>query len=456
MSSRTHIIMALVFLLTGSSVILAETGDDVKFREIWDDPVLKNTIDQNIETYRKETAFIKVVSEKGKPVPGAVIEVEQLSHEFLFGCNLFYLKGFETDEQNEKYESSFLRLFNFATVPFYWSDLEPERGKVRFEKDSKFIPRRPPPDLCVEWGLKHSLTLKGHPLSWHFFYPDWLPEDQGEVTRIFSDRFRQIAERYKDSINIWDVVNEAVKRPEDMVFPEDYFCWSYKEADKWFGADNILMANEDTPTSYNFHKEDSYYYLLLMKLKLSNIRFDGIGFQFHVWNYEEDDQYKELISGETYNPWRLMDIYRQYSDFGKPLYITEITVPTVKDDTEGQAMQAYIVRNLYRLWFSIPNMAGITWWNLGDLTAHSVANAFGGGLIDKNLEPKESFTTLDQLINHEWRTRENGKTFDNGIFHFRGFYGTYRIKVKHGKIEQEYEINISKDGDVHKTLVMNE
>ena len=33
-------------------------------------------------------------------------------------------------EKNRAYEEAFLQLFNFATVPFYWDDLEPEPGQV--------------------------------------------------------------------------------------------------------------------------------------------------------------------------------------------------------------------------------------------------------------------------------------------------------------------------------------
>ena len=119
-------------------------------------------------------------------------------------------------------------------------------------------------------------------------------------------------------------------------------------------------------------------------------------------------------------------------------------------------MQAFIVRNLYRLWFSIPKMAGITWWNLGDNTAHSIANTFGGGLLDKELKLKESYKILDELINHEWKTQADGKTFDNGIFLFRGFHGKYNVKVKYGKVKKEFEINVSKDGDIYNTLVLDE
>ncbi len=71
--------------------------------------------------------------------------MEQVRHEFLFGSNIFMLNGYDTPEKNRRYEAVFTQLFNFASAPFYWRDLEPERGKVRFAGNSPAIYRRPHP-----------------------------------------------------------------------------------------------------------------------------------------------------------------------------------------------------------------------------------------------------------------------------------------------------------------------
>ncbi len=53
------------------------------------------------------------------------------------------LDQFSSPEQNKAYREMFTALFNIATLPFYWSDLEPEQGRPRFAKDSPNIYRRP-------------------------------------------------------------------------------------------------------------------------------------------------------------------------------------------------------------------------------------------------------------------------------------------------------------------------
>ncbi|MBR5220088.1 MAG: glycoside hydrolase family 10, partial [Clostridia bacterium] len=78
-----------------------------------------------IEQYRKGDAVITVVRADGTPIEGDVnVHAVLKNHEFRFGCNIFMLDEFETEEKNRIYREKFPEIFNLATVPFYWSDLE--------------------------------------------------------------------------------------------------------------------------------------------------------------------------------------------------------------------------------------------------------------------------------------------------------------------------------------------
>jgi hypothetical protein len=110
-------------------------------------------------------------------------------------------------------------------------------------------------------------------------------------------------------------------------------------------------------------------------------------------------------------------------------------------------MQAKIAEKLYRLWFSIPNMAGITWWNLGDSTAFGVENKAMGGLLDYEMNPKPAYQALDQLINHEWKTNLKFSSDSNGNVRFRGFFGKYKITVSYNGKSIVREINLTKTGN---------
>ncbi len=422
-----------------------------QYKALWNDLELNQTIENNIDAYRKGHLALKFVTEDGRPVTDAKIKAIQTGHEFLFGCNLFFLKGFDSDEMNKKYEEAFVNLFNFATMPFYWSDLEPEPGKIRFQKNSPPIFRRPPPDLLLEFGFKHNLTLKGHPLIWHAWYPDWLPNDQAQVERYAQKRFSEIAARYSQHIKIWDVVNESLVRPMNVTLPRDYVPWSFKQAEKVFPDDNVLMINEVTSVSHQYNKSETKYYLQIKNLIAQNIRLNGIGFQFHIFS---ENGMKNVAAGKDFTPKNMMQVYDLYREFDLPLYITEITIPSLGET--GDEEQAEVVKNFYRLWFSTPNMAGITWWNLGDGTAVPNENKWLGGLMDKDLNPKNSYQVLDQLINHEWKTEYEGQTNDKGRAIFCGFYGSYSITVETSEGAQEFIINHSKGKSGHHTIIIED
>ena len=138
-----------------------------------------------------------------------------------------------------------------------------------------------------------------------------------------------------------------------------------------------------------------------------------------------------------------------FAKFGLPLWITEITIGSAGDD--GLAIQERVVRDIYRLWFAAPNMAGITWWNLGDGTAYGNEGRAGGGLADEDFNPKPAYKALDQLINHDWKTNLEMKSADDGTVKFRGFRGTYEIEVTAGGKTKKFELPLGPDAPVKKT-----
>ena len=104
---------------------------------------------------------------------------------------MFLLDEFETEEKNKIYRKSFPEVFNYAIAPFYWDDLEPEKGKPRYEKNSPKIYRRPSPDLVLEYCNENNIRVKGHCLVYDAFSPEWLrdkssDEIKNEIREIVS------------------------------------------------------------------------------------------------------------------------------------------------------------------------------------------------------------------------------------------------------------------------------
>ncbi len=433
----------VVGVFLAGAAALASASPPESYLKLWGDPAVQSRIDRNIEQYRKGDAAIEIVDGSGKPLGGATITARQVGHDFLFGCNAFVLGQLDTPELNRKYEQGFTGIFNFATVPFYWEGTEPTRGELRYEEEgSRDMWRRPPPARFIPWAAKNGITLKGHPLLWHAYNPTWLPSDPEELRGLYKKRFKEIADRFAGKIKIWDVVNESlVCRTNYPLYSadRDYVRWAFSEVAPLFPEDTTLMINEVT-TPFNFlPAEENRYFPQIKTLLGQGAKIRGIGLQYHYFRREKLDAF---LASPNCDPNRLLDVYGQFGEFNLPLFITEITFPSAGDD--GERLQERVVTDHYRLWFSAPTMAGITWWNLGDGTAVKGENEAMGGLLDAQLNPKAAYRALDRLINHDWKTRAECATDERGKARFRGFFGRYALEISSGGRTQRLEIRHSK------------
>ena len=109
-------------------------------------------IDRAIRQHRATTATV-TLTHNGSPLAQQEVIVKQTRHQFLFGSNWGEssialangeLSGHDK-ELAERRNENFLRLFNQATLPFYWGRFEPLRGKpetARLMKAAKWLAER--------------------------------------------------------------------------------------------------------------------------------------------------------------------------------------------------------------------------------------------------------------------------------------------------------------------------
>ena len=412
---------------------------------------LQTTVPSNIETYRKGDTTVTVTDRDGNPISGAVIDVKQLSHEFRFGANLFMLDELETEEKNETYKTRFAELFNMATLPFYWDALEPEKGKPRYAKDSPKVYRRPAPDLCIEFCEKHGIEPREHALAYDGFFPKWLYDASvDEVKKELERRFSEVSERYADKIPTIEVTNEMEWSRGKTAFYDapDYIEWCFKLAEKYF-PNNQLVINEHTGLCWGDKgRYTDKYYSYIEANMLKGARIDAIGMQYHLFNKREEEYEKTRKTLDPVKMYKHMDLY---SNFGKPLQVTEVTVPAFSWEAEDEEIQAEIIEKLYSVWFSHPNVEQIVYWNLIDGYAHLWdpdpekikasqgdmtigENYYYGGLLRFDMTPKPAYYKIKELTQKIWHTEETAVTDENGDLTFRGFYGDYELEItKDGK-----------------------
>jgi GH35 family endo-1,4-beta-xylanase len=374
---------------------------------------------ERIRRHRRRAGTVIVHDAAGRPVPGATVHVEQVRHEFLFGCNCFMWGRCGDPETEADYRRRFASLFNFATLGFYWSSYERRQGSPDYEYT----------DRVLSWTRDQGIACKGHPLVWDHpaGSPRWLPEDDAELARLSDDRVRDIVTRFKGRLDTWDVVNEATHLP-DGANQTRMARWGKALGNVPYtrrALDLARAANPKATLLVNDYRLDPPYLALLESLRDDGgkLPFDAVGIQSHMHD----------------GPWRPGRVWRvcdDYARLGLPLHFTETTLvsgprlgpgenwgPTTPELEARQAEQA---ADFYTMVFAHPATAALTWWDFSDRGAWQRAAA---GLVRADMTPKPVFERLHALIRGDWWTRTEGTTDSQGEMRFAGFHGTLRARV---------------------------
>ena len=442
---------------------------------------MESRVQEGIEKYRKGDFCVTVVNEQGELVNNAQIKVELKNHAFNFGANIFmldtlvdfnadrahwkenFVRGIDfstlTDynERNELFKEYFKDMWNYATIPFYWIALEPEKGKTRYFEDVPHIHRRPAPMHCVKFCEENGIGMKAHCLNYDSHDPKWVQglKTSEEVKGELENHFKECAEIFAEHIPCWEVTNETlVLYPQpggETVFyrDEDFVSWSFDKARKYFPK-NELVINDNHETCWQYFNDYRSAYYMQIKQELANgTPIDAIGLQYHVF-YKQNEE--EKMAQYFYNPEFIYRVLDRYSDFDLPLQITEITIPAYSDSAEDEEIQAEIIKNLYSIWFSCEKMESIVYWNLVEgylgpiLDMNAGENYYRGGFVRNDFTKKPAWYALHNLIHNEWHTKEEGN-IKNGKFDFRGFYGEYDLTITVNGKEIKNKVTFNKDPD---------
>ena len=409
------------------------------------DKALNERIEKGIEENRKGNLRVRVLDKNGKPMSDAKISLKQTSHEFRYGANMLMLDEFGDEAMNQAYRDAFYQYFNIGTVPFYWSTLEAERGKPRYSKDSEKIYRRPAPDLCVDYCKEKGIDAKLHCLVYEAHVPEWLKKmPLDEVKAEYEKRFAEISERYADSLFEVEVINEVLLSPEwqstsALASTPDMIPWSFETARRYFPNSTLVFNEGQRWDSIGKNGRFDAYPLLLENAILSGASVDKIGMQSHIFvgaGAQTPEQYDaELLKwkefGNINNMFKTLDTL---AEFGMPLEITEITVPTFGDSEEYEQLQADMLRLWLSVFFSHPAVNTAVYWNTVDGYCYAPSpahdeNRCRGGLFHKDMSPKKSALMLKHLFDEVWHTEMEVETDKDGYFEFRGFFGNYALKT---------------------------
>ena len=290
------------------------------------------------------------------------------------------------------------------------------------------------------------------------------PKFAANARRVFKQRVERVAARFGDVVDSWECTNESwqdwvssgrkcrtgkpiINSENYAIMPGDYQLNAFLDA--------MASLPKSAKLNINDNKMCPEYRDMVKDLIAEGARVDVVGCQMHIFN---TNFISRLAAGDVnglscagVQPWTPQSIRKGLdlmAETGRPLHVSEITIPAPGVDAKSRMIQAIVTRNFYRACFSHKSVVGITWWNLVDGGGYA-GEPEVSGLMTKDLERKPAYDALDELINHEWKTKAvvNAK---GGKVAFRGFRGKYRLSWKCAECGQRHSRYVTLAGDCAK------
>lgn len=369
----------------------------------------KNKNEQSDFMHRKGEIIVKAK-------PGAKVSIEQLEHEFWFGCAISddIFNGRASEADVKMYKEKFLEYFNSAVTEnaVKWPGMERRKGEV----DYSLV------DVMLEWAEENNMPLRAHNLFWgiKWFIQPWVKElSDEELERTLKNRAETVTARYKGRFVEYDLNNEMIHGNyyEDRLGPD-----ITKKMAQWAqngDPDIKLYLNDYDILTGNKLPE---YMAHIRGLLAQGVPIAGIGVQGH-------------LHAESFDRTELKRSLDSLAIFNLPVKITEFNMP-------GQRSKFYNNRNLemtpeeeeqkakdlvdyYRICFAHPAVDGILMWGFWE-GANWIPQS---SLYKRDWTPTLAAEAYRNLIFKEWWTSETGKIKRDGEYSVPAFYGKYKIMV---------------------------
>jgi GH35 family endo-1,4-beta-xylanase len=367
--------------------------------------------------YRKGELVVKAKK-------GQVVTVEQLSHEFWFGCAIpNSLAGGMKPDDLKKFKEKFLENFNSAVTEnaLKWGVMEPQKDKENYAVI----------DSILSFTEKNQIPLRGHNLFWGIlkspntgqtYVQSWVTAlDDNELRQRIQSRAERITRRYKGRFAEYDLNNEMIHGNyfEDRLGPEitkQMAEWALKgdpDAKLYVNDYDVLITG--SPLGIGLPE----YMAHIRKILKQGIPIAGIGAQGH----------SHL---ETFDRQVLSNALDSLAKFNLPIRVTEFNLPGMRSKLrqsqltpEQERSKAKEIEDYYRICFAHPAVEGILMWGFWE-GANWIPSS---SLYKRDWSPPPALEAYRNLVFKEWWTKESGTAGKKGLFAVPAFYGKYRVTV---------------------------
>ena len=368
---------------------------------------------QGIDEAIAENRKVKIII---KTRPGALVSVEQLSHEFWFGCAITNSIASDRMPESDKkmYKEKFLENFNSAVTEnaVKWPDMEPRKGEVRYSTI----------DAILDWTDENKIPLRGHNLFWGIekFVQPWVKElGDDELRLTLQKRAETVTAKYKGRFAEYDLNNEMIHGNyyEERLGPEitkQMARWAHNGdpgAKLWLNDYDILTG-----------KRLDDYMAHIRKLLKQGVPVAGIGVQGHLHT-------------ETFDRVQLKRALDSLSIFNLPIRITEFNIPgqhskyynnrSLQMTPAEEEQNARELTDYYKICFAHPAVHGILMWGFWE-GANWIPQS---SMFRRDWSPTPAAKAYHDLIYREWWTNVSGTASNDGTFSTSVFYGDYKITI---------------------------
>ena len=268
-----------------------------------------------------------------------------------------------------------------------WSFVQPQQGVFNFAGL----------DRLVRFAREHGMEVKGHGLVSSGFNPGYVTSvtDPDQLRQIVRDHFETIMKRYKNDMDRWDVVTEALSTFGGQGLTQNHF---HRVMGPDYIAQMFRIAHDVNPKATLFYNENlvEYYpakrkemYDLISGMVASGVPIDGVGLQMHA-----------VLQPPA--PGVLTSIIEEYEALGLEVAITELDVHTYDNTTQAYIQGQILAEAL------AAGMKDISTWGFTDKYGYALFPQPGAqpplgtkpNIFDAQYNPKPSFfATHRALVN---------------------------------------------------------
>ncbi len=287
-----------------------------------------------------------------KPTPTPTPALRSLARGISIGTAV-RADPLQTDLQ---YRNTLAREFNMLTPEnaMKFAAIHPGRNTYTFADA----------DTIVAFAQAHNMQVRGHNLVWYKTIPSWVTKgnfSRTDLVTILREHIMAVVSHYRNSVNIWDVVNEAI---DDNGALRDSI-WLHVIGPNYIDL-AFRWAHQANPQAHLFyndyggeglgHKSDAIY-TLVKGLLQRGIPISGVGLQMHV-SLKTSPKPQDVLTN-----------MKRLTALGLEVQITEMDVAIQGDPRpmeEKFAAQAQIYRDMLSVCLSVRNCTAFVMWGFTD------------------------------------------------------------------------------------------